>query len=1018
MNTHLLRLFLAAVLTWTVGVGKGAAAPAEAGANLAPNPEFTAGQAGPAGWSVARGKGRWVDRSILEIQGSGHEGEVWQSTPLKFEPGRLYRFETRARRVSGAGGIIAGPEFANRDYTLSPGDWQTLAHVFRVPDGVTSGILRLGIWESTGAVQFDSVKLVPVLPVDLATGAIHLGEGESIVDGRYAFAGEFSHEGANHHRPLASATAWFNSDRWIFAGQSQVTYHFEIPGHAFRDGTLSVNVSHHVKGACQVEVSGDGNDWRTVASRNQVGTASAKVPADLLPARAVWVRVRPTGTEPYFQVNGVDFEAGLDGHPTVAIGETQYAELNGHLQGVDIRAISLTTAGNGGRAVVVALENRGDAPVTVLNAADQRFTPSRKQGSRLAVSLYAKPAAIPAHATRSLSFDLVPTPAGRGSVSIRIQGEHLGLAGIELPLAASDFQRADYGALVSGISGATAVWWCDATYKIPRERALPLAVSAAAELSAARNDHEAVQVVVRPAGPLKNFDATAGDLSGPSGATIPASRIQVLRERYHLVQHPTDATGVRGWWPDALPPLSRPIDVEAGTNQPLWILIDVPKDATPGDYAGTLALKADGWAAEVPIRLHVWNVTLPERNHLTTAFGFSPGEVFRYHNVTSEADKRKLLDLYYRNFAAHRISPYDPTPLDPFRVTFHADANPPRAEVDFKAFDAAMEHALATYHFTNFQLPIHGMGGGTFASRDEPRIGRYGEKTPQYEAMFASQVKQIAGHLRSKGWLDIAFVYWFDEPEPKDYAFVRAGMDRIKRFAPDIPRMLTEEPGPKLAGAVDIWCPITPNYNHEAAEARRAHGERFWWYVCTGPKAPYCTLFIDHPATELRVWLWQTWQRKVVGNLVWASNWWTSSTAFPGAPQNPYDDPMSYTDGYGIPRGTKAFWGNGDGRFFYPPESAAVPGRNGGKPVIEPPVSSLRWEMLREGVEDYEMLYQLRDLIAKKRASLDSATVKRVESLLEVPAEITRDMTTFTTDPAPIYARRAEVARAIEELSR
>jgi hypothetical protein len=64
------------------------------------------------------------------------------------------------------------------------------------------------------------------------------------------------------------------------------------------------------------------------------------------------------------------------------------------------------------------------------------------------------------------------------------------------------------------------------------------------------------------------------------------------------------------------------------------------------------------------------------------------------------------------------------------------------------------------------------------------------------------------------------------------------------------------------------------------------------------------------------------------------------------------------------------------------------------------------------------MLYQLRDLIAKKRASLDSATVKRVESLLEVPAEITRDMTTFTTDPAPIYARRAEVARAIEELSR
>jgi len=27
-------------------------------------------------------------------------------------------------------------------------------------------------------------------------------------------------------------------------------------------------------------------------------------------------------------------------------------------------------------------------------------------------------------------------------------------------------------------------------------------------------------------------------------------------------------------------------------------------------------------------------------------------------------------------------------------------------------------------------------------------------------------------------------------------------------------------------------------------------------------------------------------------------------------------------------------------------------------------------------------------------------------------------MTTFTTDPAPIYARRAEIAQAIERLSR
>jgi hypothetical protein len=230
--------------------------------------------------------------------------------------------------------------------------------------------------------------------------------------------------------------------------------------------------------------------------------------------------------------------------------------------------------------------------------------------------------------------------------------------------------------------------------------------------------------------------------------------------------------------------------------------------------------------------------------------------------------------------------------------------------------------------------------------------------------------------------------------------------------------MLTEEPNDnELLGTVDIWCPVSPNYDHEAAERRRVHGERFWWYVCTGPKAPYCTLFIDHPATELRVWLWQTWQRKISGILVWSSTYWTSSAAFPDKPQNPYEDPMGYVSGYSTPRGTKRYWGNGDGRFVYPPEAAAVPGASGSDPVIEPPVSSIRWEMLREGIEDWEYLYLLRELLGQRRQELSPKQVKRYQRLLEVPESITKDMTTFTTDPGPIYTRRAEVAQAIERLA-
>jgi hypothetical protein len=85
---------------------------------------------------------------------------------------------------------------------------------------------------------------------------------------------------------------------------------------------------------------------------------------------------------------------------------------------------------------------------------------------------------------------------------------------------------------------------------------------------------------------------------------------------------------------------------------------------------------------------------------------------------------------------------------------------------------------------------------------------------------------------------------------------------------------------------------------------------------------------------------------------------------------------------------------------------------------VEPPVSSIRWEMLREGIEDYECLYLLRDLLTKQRAKLPADRIRQIESLLEVPDAITRDMTTFTTDPAPIYARRAAIAEAIERLAK
>jgi hypothetical protein len=241
------------------------------------------------------------------------------------------------------------------------------------------------------------------------------------------------------------------------------------------------------------------------------------------------------------------------------------------------------------------------------------------------------------------------------------------------------------------------------------------------------------------------------------------------------------------------------------------------------------------------------------------------------------------------------------------------------------------------------------------------------------------------------------------------------GFSKLKKYAPGLRRMLTEQVEPELVGGPNLWCPGSAHVLREDVESRHAAGEQFWWYVCTGPKAPYATLFIDHPGTEMRVWLWQTWDFNIDGVLVWATNHWTSPCAYPDSLQNPYLDPMSWVSGYDTPKGTKKPWGNGDGRFVYPPESIADGAKDGF--VDEPPVGCIRLEMLRDGIEDYEYFAMLKKLLAAKGGKLSASKRTEYEALLKVPAEVTTSPINFTASPAPMEAHRAKLARAIATLN-
>ncbi len=739
------------------------------------------------------------------------------------------------------------------------------------------------------------------------------------------------------------------------------------------------------------------------------------------------------------------------------------------------------------------------------------------------------------------------------------------------------------GRLLPGSATGVTLWWAPSSAaKIRPDQPPPTQQGAAMRLSAACNEREDVQLVLRSGTQLDSFTIATDDLTGPGGARLGADRIEVLQASYVEITQPTDGASRKGRWPDPLPPVTGPLSLSANCNHAFWLRVFVPPDTLPGTYAGTVTLRAKGFETSVSLEMLVYGFSLPERMTCTTAFGFSPELVFRYQRLRSEADKRLVLDKYWADLAAHHVSPYDPAPLDPIQIRWpdvhpprsswddwsglrlvanethggqgallidddktnenvtaayqpliripagglrlrfwyrtavpdhrflvtltHFDSNqqwmsgrnndidlsgdgrwqkfderltqfpegaqfvrfqaratawteagenlglvwlddlsltdsttgaellpggdferqprpapvvPPdqlKAVYDFTAWDRAMTQAIDGHHFNSFRLDVPGMGGGTFHDLTPPSLLGFGADTPEYPLLFDSAARQLEAHLLAKGWADEAYIYWFDEPDPGQYPFVMNGFAKLKESCPRLARMLTEQVEPTLLGGPDIWCSITNNYDHARAETRRQHGEKFWWYVCTGPKAPYAGLFIDHPAPELRIWLWQTFQRNIEGVLVWETNYWTSTAAYPDPqhPQNPYTDPMSWTSGYSTPAGDRRPWGNGDGRFLYPPPAAVADAD--GPPVLDGPVDSIRWEQLRDGIEDYEYLVMLRQRLAARRAGLPAATYQRLAALLEVPPAISASLTKFAADGQALEGHRDRVARAIAEL--
>ena len=395
----------------------------------------------------------------------------------------------------------------------------------------------------------------------------------------------------------------------------------------------------------------------------------------------------------------------------------------------------------------------------------------------------------------------------------------------------------------------------------------------------------------------------------------------------------------------------------------LYISINIPMGIKAGTYVGRVALNVHGAeVASEAIEVEVANVDLPDVKDWSFFLNIwmNPGPVARWYKTGTWTDEHfDMLRPFIKDLAEHGqktavvpicSKPWKDQTVDPYPSTVIWMRNGDEYEFDFSIFDRYVElheeygidNAIHCYSI------VQGPGAIDFSYLEytdletgqkkviKPKVG-----DEEYVKAWGAFFKAFRSHLKEKGWMDKVYI-GLDEKTPE---IMEAIFDFLRKNASDFRTSLAgnikedmhhhfddlslapkfDEQGvvdsvPAERAAMGVADLLSPEVC--AVDGKCPDKMMTTYYVCCGPLFP--NTFIFSPLVESRMLGFLTLQGGYDGFLRWAYNDWTS---------DPYNHPE-----WSIPDGK---FPTGDVMFVYP-------GENG-------PVSSLRWEQLREGIYDYEL---------------------------------------------------------------
>ncbi len=509
-------------------------------------------------------------------------------------------------------------------------------------------------------------------------------------------------------------------------------------------------------------------------------------------------------------------------------------------------------------------------------------------------------------------------------------------------------------------------------------------------LEMARGEAEHLQAVVVPYGvDLSQVSMRIGAVTAPDGSTLDQGLVAQVAPVGSLYTTPTGAYGREtyvGWTPDPIRDDLTEVDVPAGDVQPWLVSLETSQDVDPGVYTVTVIVSAEGEPdRRLSIDVRVWSTVIDATSELRTSFQFTPWLLNDLYGLEDEDERWAMTVKYWDFLAEHRIQPDQ---------IYTVDGDPtPKPQADKFVPQPVERITWIRDHYGLNQFTAMYLWHGLL-DPDEP------ETWDAQIDVWLDQMDTAMAEYEEAGVADKAVVYGFDEVTGPMLEAARHTFERFKERFPDVPIMTTLRDDSMgvdtdLAGLVDIWVPWIDGYQQDVAERTRERGEQVWWYHAISTRYPQPNWFNGYPPIDSRMLMGpMSHQAGVEGILYYATNRWLVSDR---------GDQLLLDDGILSDWNPATYNGTaGDGSLFYP--------------GAEGPMSSLRLENVRDGLEDHSLMQELKRAIAN-HPDAPRGLQARAQKLLSA-TDIVTDSRHFTEDPAEYRAWRGEVGRTLELLAK